>query len=167
MQKEIWKPVKNYEGLYEVSNFGRVKALNHRRSKKEKLMSPSGSGRYLHVGLHRGGKREHYSIHKLVLQAFLGNSDLTVNHINGIKTDNSLKNLEYCSQRENVTHAIKTGLRDGRGEKNNKAKLTFDAIKNIRENKFNLTVREFAACYNVFVSTIYKIINRETWRHVS
>ena len=166
MTKETWKPIKNYEGLYEVSNFGRVKALNYRRSKKEKLMSPSGSGRYLHVGLHRGGERKHYSIHKLVLQAFLGNSNLSVNHINGIRTDNNLKNLEYCSHRENIKHAIDTGLRDGKGEKNIKAKLTIGIIRNIRKNKFNLTVSEFAACYGVFISTIYKIQNYETWRHV-
>jgi len=166
MPKEIWKDIPEYEGLYQVSNFGRVKALNYHRTKEEKIIIPSKSGRYLHVNLYKNGKSKTYSVHKLVLKAFIGDSILDCNHKDGIKSNNYLNNLEYCTHNENIKHAVETGLRDGKGEKNVKAKLTANIVKNIRENKYNLTREEFAVCYNVYISTIDKIRQNITWKHV-
>lgn len=176
MQKEIWKPVKNYEGLYEVSNFGRVKVLarewvagwnNVKRTHPEFILKPgkTRSG-YLSVTLSKNKKTKHCSVHRLVLQAFCGDSDLDCNHKDGVKSNNYLKNLEYCSTSENILHAYRTGLKNNRGENGPGAKLTNDIVKNIRENKFNLTKKEFAACYNVSISNIKMILLNKTWVHV-
>lgn len=170
MQKEIWKPIKNYEGLYEVSNFGRVKSLAKNRpgQSNEEMIKKlvKGSNGYFHVSLYKSSKPETFSIHRLVIETFCGVSDLHVNHKDGNKENNRVENLEYCTHWENVKHAIATGLRDGKGEKNIKAKLTEQQIKEIKENKDRLTKKELAKKYGVYWSTVYKIINGETWAHV-
>jgi DNA-binding transcriptional regulator YiaG len=177
MQKEIWKPVKNYEGLYEVSNFGRMRSLPKEwmagwnsvtRSHKGFLLKP-GKGRdgYLSVSLSKEGKIKHHSVHRIVLQSFIGESVLDCNHKDGDKENNYLNNLEYCSTSENIKHAYRTGLKSNKGEKGSAAKLNNAIIRNIRENKFNLTKAELAACFEVSISNIKMIISRKTWVNVS
>lgn len=107
---EIWKDIIGYEGLYQVSNFGNVKSLdrcvpfgtNH-RIVKSKILKPilSTSG-YSKVALPKN-----LYIHRIVLTSFVGICDLKphVNHINGIKTDNRLENLEWVTARENLIHS--------------------------------------------------------------
>lgn len=175
MQKEIWKPVDNYEGLYEVSNFGQVRSLpkewitgwNGVKRRHEGFLLKPGRGRdgYLSVSLSNAGKIKHHSIHRLVLQAFIGESVLDCNHKDGNKENNRLNNLEYCTTRENIKHAYRIGLKSNRGEKGPGAKLTNEIIKNVRTNKFGLTKKEFAACYDVSVSTIKMILSNKTWIH--
>jgi len=176
MTEEIWKPVKNYEGLYEVSNFGRVKALSRKwvtgwnnvtRAHSEFLLKPRTTrAGYLAVTLSKNKKASHHSVHRLVLQAFCGNSDLDCNHRDGVKTNNYLENLEYCTTRENILHAYKIGLKSNKGEKGSGAKLADDIVRNIRKNKFNLSKKEFAACFDVSVSTIKMILSNKSWTHV-
>lgn len=94
---EIWKPVLEFEGRYEVSNMGNVRGI-----KKGKLLSPTLRFGYPRVSLLLpNGKKKNAVVHRLVLEAFIGKSDLTTDHINSIKTDNRLENLEYVSIREN------------------------------------------------------------------
>ncbi len=128
--KEIWKNVKGYEGLYQVSNKGRVKSLarnakcgdNRFRRKKEILLKNSirNTG-YLYVCLLKNGKRKPMLIHRLVANAFIptNNNRLQVNHKNLNKTDNSLNNLEWCTAYENIQHAKYANTRNfwGRTEK--------------------------------------------------
>lgn len=107
MKEEIYKDIPNYKGLYQVSNFGNVKSIFN-----EKLLKPyvRKTG-YVHVLLSKDGKRKCYTIHKLVMLAFVGESNgLDVNHIDGNKQNNKLDNLEYCTRKENSKHAWKTGL---------------------------------------------------------
>lgn len=102
---EIWKPIKDYEGLYEVSNLGRIKSLKN----KNKILSPRiNSGGYNFAGLYNNGIRKYFSVHRLVAYSFLDEKDeqYAVNHINKIKTDNRLENLEWVSSRENVCHSF-------------------------------------------------------------
>lgn len=176
MIEEIWKDIPDYENLYQVSNLGRVKSLprewiggkNCKRFHPEVIFDPKIDNGYLRVGLSKNNKRIFFRIHRLVLSAFTEDSNLQVNHKNGIKTDNRLENLEWVTSSENVKHAYETGLKIGmKGEKHPNSKLNNDIVKNIRENKFNLTVREFAECYDVSVRLIYNIINKEIWQHVS
>lgn len=105
---ELWKDIPGYEGFYEVSNFGRIKSLHL----KPKILNPKAmSNRYKRVSLSVGGVKKQYSVHRLVMLAFVGDSDLQVNHIDGNKDNNELSNLEYCTSKENISHAWETGIR--------------------------------------------------------
>lgn len=104
--KEIWKDIEGYEGLYQVSNLGKVKGL-----RKNIILSPS-NGEYKKVILCNKGERITKPIHRLVAEAFLDNpyNKSQVNHINGDKLDNRLDNLEWVTQSENTVHAYKMKL---------------------------------------------------------
>ena len=106
--KEIWKPVIGYEGLYEVSSMGRLKR-KHRisaqgRVLEEKIMkTPIGVQGYKIVGL-RDGTSKSFRLHSLIAQAFLGPkpSGYVIDHLNGVRHDNRVSNLEYVTPRENI-----------------------------------------------------------------
>jgi hypothetical protein len=100
---EQWKEIQGLEP-YKFSNMGRV--MGPRGLRKLKLRKNG----YLSVNLSFSGKVKHCLVHRLVLEAFKGKSVLHVNHINGVKNDNRLENLEYCTPRENINHAVKNGL---------------------------------------------------------
>ena len=106
--EEIWKDIKGFEGYYKISNLGNV--LSVRSNKIRKLCL--GSREYYCCELCVGGKRFNEMVHNLVAEAFVGNpyGKPFVNHINGVKTDNTYTNLEWVTQSENVKHAYKTGL---------------------------------------------------------
>lgn len=109
---EEWRPVKDYEGLYEVSNFGRIRCLDHWRDtytggyiqKSRILKAGKNSNGYLQVNLYKDGKGKMLYIHRLVWEAFNGSipDGYEVNHINEIKTDNSLWNLNLMTPKENL-----------------------------------------------------------------
>lgn len=117
VQTEIWKPVVGYEGLYEVSNTGKVRSLERittvgRRGIGKELkqyLLPCG---YLDVSLSNSGKIKHKRVHRLVADAFCENPDGKgeVNHKDGNKQNNSACNLEWCTNSENMIHAYQQGL---------------------------------------------------------
>lgn len=113
LQDEEWLPVVDYEGLYKVSNFGRVKRLSSSTSCKEKILQPQiQRDGYLRVDLSKKGQKKRFPIHRLVAIAFIPNPEKKeqVNHENGDKLDNSLENLNWMTRKENISHAYKTGL---------------------------------------------------------
>ena len=100
---EIWKPIKDYESLYEVSNLGRIKSLKN----KNKILSPRINNKgYDFCGLYKNGVRKYFAVHRLVASLFLDEKSekYAVNHINKIKSDNRVENLEWVSSRENCCH---------------------------------------------------------------
>ena len=115
MKGEIWKPVKNYEGLYEVSNLGRVKSLGNGKSRnsnysKERILKAKNSGNgYLQVVLSKDGKSKNYLVHRLVAQAFVENPKgyNEVNHKNEVKSDNRADNLEFCNRAYNNNYGTR------------------------------------------------------------
>lgn len=123
MNKEIWKDIIGYEGLYQVSNLGRVKALDRYKISnggkyliKEHIMKPNTQGTcdYHRVGLTDNNRiRKYHTIHKLVATAFIENNNnyREINHKDGNKHNNYVDNLEWCSRSYNIKHAYDNGLR--------------------------------------------------------
>lgn len=106
--KEIWKPVPNYEGYYEISNYGNVKSLNYRHTGKEQLLKPvKNKIGYLLVFLYKNGKCTPFYIHRLVYETFKGEipQKYQVNHISKYKNDNHLLNLNLMTSKENVEYS--------------------------------------------------------------
>ena len=101
MKKEIWKPIKDYEGLYMVSNWGRVKSIKF--GKEIILKQWTSSNGYSQVNLCKNGKVKNYKVHRLVAEAFLDNTDNLpeVNHKDEDKQNNNVENLEWCSAKYN------------------------------------------------------------------
>lgn len=110
MQNEIWKDIEWYEWLYQVSNIGNIKSLNYASRWYERILKGIKNNHwYIHISLYREWKSKSVSIHRTVLYAFLPNPEnkLEVNHINWIKTDNKLENLEWCTRKENALHSYR------------------------------------------------------------
>lgn len=113
--KEIWKDIKGYEGLYQVSNLGNVKSLNiiifdklgRKHIKKSKILKQRmDKYGYKYVQLHKNGNTKHKLVHRLVAENFILNTNnlLQVNHKNEIKTDNNVENLEWCTNKYNLNY---------------------------------------------------------------
>lgn len=176
---EIWKDIKGYEGSYLVSNFGRVKSLNRKvlgrygtqREIKGAILNltPDKDG-YLKVNLKKSQKGKSLRVHRLVAEAFLENSENKpqVNHINGVKNDNNISNLEWVTLSENRKHAYKTGLQNGeakRGVKSNFNKLTESQVIEIRNTykKGVNTYKEIANNFNVSPECVGRIVRKKNW----
>ena len=111
MNKEIWKDVKDYEGLYQVSNLGRVKRLEWKRfslgkwqTMKEKILKQTISTTgYWHISLNKNGSHNTYKVHRLVARAFIPNPDdlPCINHKDNNPLNNKVENLEWCTYKYN------------------------------------------------------------------
>ena len=133
LKNERWKDIFGYEGMYQVSDLGRV------RSKKYGYWRVMRFGKnhkgYLHIGLCRNGKQKKFYVHRLVAQAFIPNDDESktqINHINEDKTENKVSNLEWCTAQYNNTyndlHLRKKNV------KRHKLKDLYDPNISIRQN---------------------------------
>ena len=117
--EEIWKDVIGYEGLYQVSNLGRIKSLA-KRGKPERIMKQTLNHKgYPNLSLCKNGKSSRRTTHREVAKAFIPNPDNLpqVNHIDGNKQNNNLENLEWCDNSYNQIHANKMGLNKHRIER--------------------------------------------------
>lgn len=104
---EIWEDKKDYEGHYQVSNFGRVKSI---KFGKERILKQHIRGGYYSVGLSKNGIVKTYLVHRLVAEAFLDNPDNLpyVNHKDECKTNNNVDNLEWCTHEYNINYGTRT-----------------------------------------------------------
>lgn len=162
---EIWKDIPEYEGLYQVSNLGRVKSLWFER---EKILKPKETTRrYLRIALFKEGEEKSFPVHRLVMLAFVGPSNLQVNHKNGIKSDNKLENIEYCTRSENMIHAYAAGLKIPiKGEKHYASKLTRSCAERIKYGHQGVSQKEIAEIYGISLCTVSRIRSGKKWKHI-
>lgn len=165
-ETEIWKPVPGMVDV-EASSLGRIKVLRG-VTKKTKILTGSFHKRSGYMRLHFNGR--HLLVARLVGMAFHDNPQNlpTINHKNGVKTDNRGVNLEWCSNAQNNQHAIDNGLvSPRRGERHHNAKLNEQAVAEIRA-KYKQGARQYqlAATYGVDPSSISHVVNRQNWAHV-
>lgn len=163
-----WKKITGYETRYEVSDAGAVRSL---RKNPPRTLKPVNHGAgYLAVNLYRGttiSARKRY-IHDLVAEAFIGPkpSGMTVNHKDGVKTNNVVSNLEYLTLSDNLRHAHRTGLINNRGENNGQAKLTEQDVYAICSGLCSgQAVGDTAEIFGVCISTVSHIWTGRSWIH--
>ncbi len=162
------RAVPGYEGLYSVSEDGNVWSI---ASNKYRKLCKDVYG-YLQVDLSKDGKRSMKKVHRLVMEAYIGSSDLVINHKNGNKLDNNLSNLEYCTVSYNNKHAYATGLKVSptgsshhmfgrRGDKCPNHKLSNTKKKEIKERyrRGGISQRALAKEYGVSQNPIADAIH--------
>lgn len=170
VENEYWKSVKGYEGIYEISSFGRVKRLELRCTdkngvnycKKERITLGSKTKEgYIRLGLTKNGKRIKYLIHRLMGEAFLSNPENKeqINHINGVKDCNRVWNLEWVTHSENIKHAY-----DVLGFDNKSRKLTDEDVTYIRSNYKYGNGGELAIKFNVTNNCILMAAKGKTFK---
>lgn len=176
MEKEIWKAIPNYPN-YAVSNLGNIKNIKLNRllkpfdrSRNNKNISLRG---YMSVHLCNntdGVDYKNHTVHSLVMTAFVGKRPHknVINHINGIKCDNRLLNLQYCTQSYNRKEDFIRGRQSYKGEKNNLSKLTEKQVLQIIEMvKNGYRKKDLAKEYNISISSIWNIIYGHCWSYLT
>ena len=106
-KREIWKPIKGYEGLYAISSFGRIKSFIYHRGSHERILKPRKvKDGYLMVALYKNKIRKNYQIHQLVAKSFIENPNNfnEINHKDFDKTNNCISNLEWIDHYSNILH---------------------------------------------------------------
>jgi hypothetical protein len=159
--QEIWKDIDGYEGLYQVSNYGRIKSLHYHMSNRQVILCTRVNSRgYERVGLNKENKKKLFSVHRIVACAFVENphSKNTVNHIDENKLNNRSDNLEWMTQKENDNYSTR-----------NKRMADSLSKKVIRINESNMIVEVFKNPLEVSNKYSYKIgsvrakCNRRHW----
>lgn len=181
---EVWKAIPGYEGYYEASDAGVIRSVDRVvphgihgtcKQKGRVLRYAKDAKGYPRVALSDGTKLRTYTIHRLIAHTFMSPrpDGHQINHMNGIKTDNRVDNLEYCTPSENSLHSFRIGLQKPKpGSLNPMAKLTEDQVKTIRtiagRGGRYYGRKELAARFGVSECTIKEVVtgSRGGWKHV-
>ena len=178
-QIEQWRDINGFEGLYQASNFGRIRSIDrYVPTKRGNWQFFKGVVRkphttttcdYLVVVLSKQRVFTNHLVHRLIASAFLGlteDSNLEVNHKDGNKHNNRLDNLELVTRTENIAHATRMGLKHDQGENHVHAKLTQVQANKIRQRVKNGEKRSFLAKeYGVSFRVIDLIIQNKTYKN--
>lgn len=169
--REIWVDIRYYEGKYKISNHGRIKSLEREVShdsitytQSERILCHwcGTTSFYDFVRLYKYGIGRKFSVRRLVAQHFLSgwSPKLEVNHIDGNRKNNHVENLELCTHRQNMEHAVANNLKRDYGEKSVNAKLTNAQAEEIRARYSSGTVTQssLARQYGVCRQTISAIV---------
>lgn len=168
LRDELWKPIKGYKDYF-VSNYGKVMSLKKGGSKV--LLQQLEKCGYLSVRLYNKKGWRIFKVHRLIAVAFVDNPENkpTVNHIDGVKTNNVVENLEWATYSEQTNHAYKNHLYiPNYGEDHHMAKfsqLEADQIKRLYETGL-YTQKELAEKYGVCRRTILRMVNKQTYGEV-
>lgn len=172
MENEYWKSVYGYEGIYSVSNLGRIrrdKSCQGTRSGKiiKSRELPSG---YHQVFLSLNSKVKTIFVHKIVARTFIGVKPINkeINHKDTIKSNNHSRNLEYVTSLENKNHALRNGLINNIGEGHYRALLNNDIVTRIRNDYIphKFKAKDLSIKYGIKLRTVRSIIHKENWNHV-
>jgi len=177
-QAEVWKDIEGFEGMYQVSNLGRVKSLARFKRKKDKIIkgSPNTVG-YLVVQLRKDGVRKSMLVHRLVMLTFQPcevQDELVVNHKDLNILNNVETNLEWVTQKINNEHYWNTADLSQRketpfGESHHLAKLTEDDVREMRNLYWNdiiTNVSQLGRMFGVKEGAARAIVNMKTWKHI-
>ena len=163
---EIWKSINGYEHYY-ISNTGKIK---NTKNNKNKLLNPIiRENKYSSITLYKNNNKKSFTMHRLIAIYFIPNPENKpcVNHINGLKYDFNIDNLEWCTYSENEIHSVKilnkkhNGVKGVKNHNNKLKELDVFYIKNS-----NLSQRKLSAKFNVCKTTIQKIKSNQSWNHV-
>lgn len=180
--EEVWKEIPGARGLYHISSKGRVKSLARmtyytsrggnpvQRAYPEVIMKlPTCNDTWYPMVTIRGINRK--LVHRLVAIAFIPNPDNLefVNHKDGIKQNNNVENLEWCTRQQNEDHAFRTGLKNSTGCNNAMSKLQDEDVVSILKvsNRCVSVKNDLCKQYDVSRATIERIWNRKIWKHIT
>ena len=164
---EEWRAAPGTDGWYDVSSLGRVRSWHnnrHGRARTPKIVKLNGNGNgYIFLRLRESDRRKKLYVHRMVAEAFLGESTLEVNHINGLRLDNRLCNLEYVTHSVNMKHAVMV-LGGNRGTIKKVSKLTEKDVQEIRRRvRLGELHRVIAKDFGVSRGHVGDIANGDKW----
>jgi len=165
---EQWKPAHEFDGLYECSDKGRVRRVKKSRGTKENkiLKQTAITSGYIQFALRKDGAAVRIYGHRLVMATFFGPSKMHVNHINGIKSDNNLSNLEYVTISQNRLHATRI-LGIHRGENHWNSRLTESDAREIHVlRKAGMLQKDIAAKFGIKRATVAGILTGRQWNYL-
>lgn len=173
-EQERWLDVVGYEGLYMVSDHGRVRSLDRTKRhwrggtlihRGRILKFGVDTDGYLHVGLVKDMRQTTRKVHQLVLAAFVGPmpAGLQVAHGDGCRKSNALSNLRYTTAKGNANDRVRHG-RQTRGEATGTARLTPDQVLEIRNS--GLSLSNIASSFGISKTQAARIVRRESWAHL-
>jgi hypothetical protein len=184
-EPELWCPVVEWEGFYEVSSLGRVRSCERRVMRsasarrgpslvtiQSKIRRPTHGGKqspYPRVYLWREHIGVSKMVHHMVLEAFVGPKppDAVANHIDGNKQNNRVSNLQWCSRSYNNVHAMDIGLVQMRGEAHFAHKYSTEQVRAIRHMaKDGMSLVAIAKHCEMPLGTVFNIVRRKTWKHL-
>lgn len=175
--KEVWKDIPGHEGVYQASCLGQIRSLDRVRryntygsgQQKGIILKTFQARGYVRVSLSTSGKGKKHFVHRLVFQAFFPEISIDqINHVNGVKNDNRVVNLESVSSSENVRHAYNSGLTQIRKGEGHHLSLLNDSIilEIFKLRKEGKTQQAIADKFGILREHVRMVLLRKCWKHV-